>query len=63
MNARDNITAKWLRNYLRDALTMERGLGFNSADHHACGRALGLIERVIETNPKINTQRNKDIKP
>ena len=49
MNSRDNKTAAWLRDFLINQLEVdlvEPTLG-------NCERALGLVRRLIKTNPQI----------
>lgn len=49
MNARDNKTAAWLRDFLINQLEVDLAEPTLSN----CERALGLVRRLIKANPKI----------
>ncbi len=49
MNARDNKTAAWLRDFLLNQLELD----LEEPTLGNCKRALGLVRRLIKTNPRI----------
>jgi hypothetical protein len=56
MNARDNKTLKWLRGFLER--TLKAGDGAVDGE---CAKALTLVRRMIETNPRVNTRLNAEM--